>query len=130
MQDSDEEKSDEGMAVEVAVSGLRVEKTQREVRVWVGVAGLLWAVAYVSFWVMSVFERNTKEMVSKEPSYRVPAGQYSDLWLGAGTCVVAICLLALSSPSKKGIGVVRDKELKLEDGKASPTLGGAGEGGT
>ena len=30
----------------------------------------------------------------------------------------------------KGVGVVRDKELKLEDGKASHTLGGAGDGGT
>ena len=127
MQDSDEEKADEGMTVEVAMSVLRVDKTQRGVRVWVGVAGLLWAVAYVSFWVMSVFERNRKET---EPTYRVPAGQYSDLWLGAGTCVVAISLLALSSPRKKGVGVVRDKELKLEDGKASHTLGGAGEGGT
>ena len=28
------------------------------------------------------------------------------------------------------IGVVRDKELKLEEGEASHTLGGAGEGGT
>ena len=127
MQDSDEEKADEGMTVEVAMSALRVDKTQRGVQVWVGVAGLLWAVAYVSFWVMSVFERNRKEI---EPTYRVPAGQYSDLWLGAGTCVVAISFLALSSPRKKGVGVVRDKELKLEDGKASHTLGGAGEGGT
>ena len=31
---------------------------------------------------------------------------------------------------KKGVGVVRDNELKLEDGKASHTLGAAGQGGT
>ena len=133
MQDSDEEKSDEGMTVEVTMSGLRVDTTQLGVRVWVGVAVFLWAVAYVSVWVMSVFERKTKEMEiedSKEPTFRVPAGQYSDLWLGAGTCVVVISLLALSSPRKKGVGVVRDKELKVEDGKASHTLGGAREGGT
>ena len=30
----------------------------------------------------------------------------------------------------KGVGVVRDKELKLEDGEASHARGGAGEGGT
>ena len=30
----------------------------------------------------------------------------------------------------KGVGVVRDKELKLESGEASHTLGAAGEGGT
>ena len=30
----------------------------------------------------------------------------------------------------KGVGVVRDKELKLEDGEASHTLGGAREGVT
>jgi hypothetical protein len=30
----------------------------------------------------------------------------------------------------KGVGVVRDKELKLENGEASHTLAGAGEGGT
>ena len=29
-----------------------------------------------------------------------------------------------------GIGAVTDKELKLEDGDASHTPGGAGEGGT
>ncbi len=29
---------------------------------------------------------------------------------------------------KTGVGVVRDKEVKLEDGEASQTLGGAGEG--
>ena len=28
----------------------------------------------------------------------------------------------------KGVGVLRDKELKLEDAEASHTLGGAGEG--
>ena len=32
--------------------------------------------------------------------------------------------------SKKGCRLVRDQELKLEDGKASHTLGGAGVGGT
>ena len=31
---------------------------------------------------------------------------------------------------KKGVGIVRDKELNLEDGEASTTLDGAGEGGT
>ena len=31
---------------------------------------------------------------------------------------------------QKGVGVVRDKELKLEDSEASDTLGGAGEGVT
>ena len=30
----------------------------------------------------------------------------------------------------KGVGVVRNKELKLEDGEGSHTQGGAGEGGT
>ena len=31
---------------------------------------------------------------------------------------------------KKGCRVVRDKEIKLEDGEVSHTLGGVGEGGT
>jgi hypothetical protein len=31
---------------------------------------------------------------------------------------------------QKGVGVVRGKELKLEDSEASHTLGGAGEGVT
>jgi hypothetical protein len=31
---------------------------------------------------------------------------------------------------KMGVGVVRDEELKLEDGEVVHTLGGAGEGGT
>jgi len=31
---------------------------------------------------------------------------------------------------KKAVGVVRNKELKLEDGEASHTLGATGEGGT
>ena len=30
----------------------------------------------------------------------------------------------------KGVGVVRNKELKLEDGEGSQTQGGAREGGT
>jgi hypothetical protein len=29
---------------------------------------------------------------------------------------------------KKGVGVVRDQELKLEEVKTSHTIGGAGEG--
>ncbi len=30
----------------------------------------------------------------------------------------------------KGVGVVRDKDVKLEDGKTSHTQGGTGQGGT
>jgi hypothetical protein len=46
----------------------------------------------------------------------------------------SLCMIGikreLGGQMSKDVGAVRDKELKLENGEASHTLGGAGEGDT
>ena len=44
--------------------------------------------------------------------------------------IIADTARARGGGDVKGVGVVRNKELKLEDGEGSHTQGGAGEGGT
>lgn len=93
---------------ESAQQGFEVESVgpkmpaQHRARVWVGFAAGSWGLVCMAVWLKGVLESNAQEVV---PVYRVPAGQYSNTLLGAGTCLMSALLLAATArirPSAAG----------------------------